>query len=610
MKKGIIFTTLFFCLALCQISKGQSTTFTYQGSLKNGGSNANGNFDFVFALFDAASGGTQIGSAITRTNVPVTDGVFSVALSFGNEFPGANRFLEIGVRQSGGGAFTTLTPRQQVTSAPYSIKSINADSLGGVVATQYILSGAPGINATTQFEIGGNRVLSVGGTNNTFAGVGAGTVNTGANNAFFGRQAGQANTSGTSNSFFGKGAGLSNTTASQNSFFGSDSGTANTTGTLNSFFGEGAGIANMTGGSNSFFGRRSGSLNTSGNTNSFFGIFSGDSNTSGDRNVFIGANAGHDNITGNFNTIIGADADVGASNLTNATAIGRFARVDANNSLILGSVQNVPAGAPATNVGIGTTAPINRLTIGQPETPVINASVGVFNSGSAFITTRDTTNNIEGLFGVDTNGVILGAMTNNEIQFRTGNVNRMRILTDGTVNIGGGTGDPTVTLGVHGLIAFSNLGSSGSVALCYNTTTDFLSTCSSSRRYKKDVNPFNQGLNLIRQLRPVSFKWKQDGMPDMGLVAEEVAEVEPLLTTTNDKGEIEGVKYDRVGVVLVNAVNEQQTQIESQQKQIDEQKGIIKRQEAEIKKQRAEFEALKKLVCSQNPTAEICQPKN
>lgn len=47
-------------------------------------------------------------------------------------------------------------------------------------------------------------------------------------------------------------------------------------------------------------------------------------------------------------------------------------------------------------------------------------------------------------------------------------------------------------------------------------------------------------------------------MPDLGLVAEAVAEVEPLLTTPTDKGETEGIKYDRVGGVLVNAVNEQQ----------------------------------------------------
>jgi hypothetical protein len=74
-------------------------------------------------------------------------------------------------------------------------------------------------------------------------------------------------------------------------------------------------------------------------------------------------------------------------------------------------------------------------------------------------------------------------------------------------------------------------------------------------------------------------------MLDMGLVAEEVAEVEPLLVTTNRQGEIEGVKYDRVGIVLVNAVKEQQAQIEALRRQVDE---------------------LKRLLCAQNPSASLC----
>ena len=96
------------------------------------------------------------------------------------------------------------------------------------------------------------------------------------------------------------------------------------------------------------------------------------------------------------------------------------------------------------------------------------------------------------------------------------------------------------------------------------------------------MKKFGFGLNLIQQLRPVSFNWKQNGAPDFGLVAEEVAKVEPLLTTRNDKGEIEGVKYDRVSVVLVNAVNEQQAQIQKQQTQIAELQDQVRQQHALI----------------------------
>ena len=75
-------------------------------------------------------------------------------------------------------------------------------------------------------------------------------------------------------------------------------------------------------------------------------------------------------------------------------------------------------------------------------------------------------------------------------------------------------------------------------------------------------------------------------MRDMGLVAEEVNKVEPLLTTKNDKGEIEGVKYDRITAVLVNSVKEQQEQINRQEK-------LIAR--------------LKTLVCRRHSRAAVCR---
>jgi hypothetical protein len=108
------------------ITVAQTTEFTYQGSLKDGANPATGNYDFEFLLFDSLAGPTQLGSTLTQNGVAVANGLFSVRLDFGNQFPGANRFLEIHVRQTGGGAFTILAPRQLVNSAPYSVQSLNA----------------------------------------------------------------------------------------------------------------------------------------------------------------------------------------------------------------------------------------------------------------------------------------------------------------------------------------------------------------------------------------------------------------------------------------------------------------------------------------------------
>jgi hypothetical protein len=104
--------------------------FTYQGRLTDGGSPANGAHDFQFSLFTAASGGTQVGSTISQTTT-LTDGLFTVTLDFGaTVFQGDARFLNIQVRPSGGGAFTMLSPRQEMASAPYALHAQRAPWVG------------------------------------------------------------------------------------------------------------------------------------------------------------------------------------------------------------------------------------------------------------------------------------------------------------------------------------------------------------------------------------------------------------------------------------------------------------------------------------------------
>ena len=109
------------------------STITYQGQLRSSGAPYNGTADFTFALFDAASAGTQIGSTLAANAVVVTNGTFMVSLDFGAlAFNGDNRWLEIAVRTPAGGpgAFTTLTPRQPFTAVPYALRALNASVSG------------------------------------------------------------------------------------------------------------------------------------------------------------------------------------------------------------------------------------------------------------------------------------------------------------------------------------------------------------------------------------------------------------------------------------------------------------------------------------------------
>ena len=128
--------TAIFCglFAMGNSIFAQDTAFTYQGRLANAGQPANGSYDMTFALFNAVTGGSQVGNTNIVTAIGVTNGLFTVELDFGGNFPGADRWLEIGVRPSGGGAFTTLSPRQKFTATPYAITAGNLT--GGLPAIQ------------------------------------------------------------------------------------------------------------------------------------------------------------------------------------------------------------------------------------------------------------------------------------------------------------------------------------------------------------------------------------------------------------------------------------------------------------------------------------------
>lgn len=170
-------------------------------------------------------------------------------------------------------------------------------------------------------------------------------------------------------------------------------------------------------------------------------------------------------------------------------------------------------------------------------------------------------------------------------------------------------GDFRVTSGFYTSVGLS--GGPGSFSACWNNSTSpyYLGLCSSSRRYKTSITTYTGGLEIVRKLRPVGFVWKTGGKPDFGLIAEDVEQVAPDLVFYNG-GRVEGVKYDRISVVLVNAIKEQQAQIEADKKHIGELETRVDRQRAANKKQEGEIEALKSLVCRSHRKAAVCRAKN
>jgi hypothetical protein len=104
---------------VCAQGKAQGESFLYRGHLNMDGSLANGTYDLAFSLFETSQGGTGVGP-ITNSLVNVRNGMFAVTLDFGpGPFTNTDYWLDINVRTNGGGAFTELSPRRQLTPSPF-----------------------------------------------------------------------------------------------------------------------------------------------------------------------------------------------------------------------------------------------------------------------------------------------------------------------------------------------------------------------------------------------------------------------------------------------------------------------------------------------------------
>jgi|GEM_PF-1480342 len=155
--------TAILLLSLALAAQAQSTAFTYQGRFAQNGTPFNGQAEFQFTLWDAATTGNQLAATSpAETTVSVTNGLFTVSLDFGAAaFDGADRWLEIRARTTIG-AYTTLTPRQPLSPTPYALRALTVNSGG--------LSGGTYANAVT-FDNAANSFS--GSYAGTFSGDGA-----------------------------------------------------------------------------------------------------------------------------------------------------------------------------------------------------------------------------------------------------------------------------------------------------------------------------------------------------------------------------------------------------------------------------------------------------
>ena len=143
------------------------TGFTYQGRLTDAGSPANGTYDLRFILYDAETAGAAVGSTVSKEDVAVSNGLFSVDIDFGAAaFNGDARWVEIAVRPgSATGSHTVLSPRQPISPAPYALFAKAAAGIAVPFSANGTSAGAPssttGLFTVTQtgtgIAIAGNR---------------------------------------------------------------------------------------------------------------------------------------------------------------------------------------------------------------------------------------------------------------------------------------------------------------------------------------------------------------------------------------------------------------------------------------------------------------------
>ena len=161
-----------FCITILSGAVwAQGNAFSFQGRLNDGTTPANGSYDLQFRLYNAATGGTQIGTTTAlHPNTTLINGVFSVTLDFGAAaFNNPNSvFIEIRIRPNGSpNAYTILGPRQQLTVVPFAVRAANATNADNATRAIRADGADNALNAdfatTATTATTANNALSLGG---------------------------------------------------------------------------------------------------------------------------------------------------------------------------------------------------------------------------------------------------------------------------------------------------------------------------------------------------------------------------------------------------------------------------------------------------------------
>ncbi|MEO5942838.1 MAG: tail fiber domain-containing protein [Ferruginibacter sp.] len=427
------------------------------------------------------------------------------------------------------------------------------------------------------------------------------TNSTGVSNTAVGAQTLTNNQTGSQNTAVGRIALFSNKTGIQNTALGNQAGRYNESGNANTAVGFQSLLFNVLNSNNTAVGQSALSSTISDN-NTAVGQASLSANTFGYGNTAVGKDAMLNNVDGNYNTAIGYKAAIYGSNYVNATAIGANAQSACSNCVVLGSTNGYNGANANARVGIGTTNPQKTLHVNP------NGAGGIA-IGNDLNTGGYTNLNM---------GISQAAGGYSFIQSVQA-AGSTPTYGDLVLNPSGGNvaiGKSTASTPLHIKQTTDNLPYNGSLRLERHDNGNFWDISvsyadvlhlvykgvekvrfsnidgdiwqSSDQRLKKDIQNFETALPRLMKLEAKSYHYKdnEDGAPlSYGFIAQEVEKIFPGAVATMGKDGMKAIAYQKLNILAIKSIQEQQVIIEAQQKQIDE----VKQQNALM------MESIKKL---------------
>jgi hypothetical protein len=400
------------------------------------------------------------------------------------------------------------------------------------------------------------------------------------------------------------------TTGQYNTAHGWHALSANTTGSDNTANGSYALFSNMTGWSNTAVGAYSLQNNTTGSRNDALGDSALWSNTTGSWNVAMGTNALGDNTTGGGNIAVGDDAPSANTTGGENTAVGDVAlesNTTGSGNVAVGSETLAYSASASYNLQGANTA-VGYRALEYTGAPWVTGAGG---DGNTAVGDRAMLYNVDGSFncafgllalsaaGGTTNGVANTAIGNRAGYGLTSGIGNVYI---GEQEMARDTSESYHTY-IHNINTTSVSGGSADT-VTIDLNTGLLGHLTSSRRHKEDIKAMDNASETLYRLKPVTYRYKKEidrnQVLDYGLIAEEVAEIDPNLALRNEKGEIESVRYNAINVMLLNeflkahkAFVEEQGRVKKLEAGLAGLLATVKEQAAQIEKVSAEVQIRK-----------------